>query len=243
MACVIGAPFQAIGLHRYPKSVNLQLTVIKSALWRRGMKMRRLYAIAAVMVILGILGISFLLSLVSGDADKYAQCKNSAVAGGADLGGPFELVNAQGQTVTDTDVITEPSLIYFGYTYCPDVCPLDVDRNASAVDILEGRGMSVTPIFISIDPKRDTPQVVGDFAANMHPKMIGLTGSPDQVIAASQAYRTYYKAHEADDSYYLVDHSTFSYLVMPGEGFVDFFRRELTPEQMADNLGCFIENQ
>jgi len=205
--------------------------------------MRRLYAIAAVIVALGFLAVMLFMGNRPETNDKYAQCKSSTIAGGADLGGPFELVNAQGQTVTDADVITEPSLIYFGYTFCPDVCPLDVARNASAVDVLAERGMSVTPIFISIDPARDTPEVVGEFADNMHPKMIGLTGSPEQVAAASAAYRTYYKAHEAVDDYYLVDHSTFSYLVMPGEGFVDFFRRDVTPDQMAEKIGCFIENQ
>jgi protein SCO1/2 len=205
--------------------------------------MTRIIAICAAVAALGFVAITYVIGFGFGEDDKYAQCKNSAVAGGADLGGPFELVNAAGQTVTDVDVITEPSLLYFGYTFCPDVCPLDVSRNAAATDVLEERGMSITPIFISVDPARDTPQVVGEFADNMHPKMIGLTGSPEQVKAASETYRTYYKAHEAVDDYYLVDHSTFSYLVMPGEGFVDFFRREITPDQMADTIGCFIENQ
>ena len=100
----------------------------------------------------------------------------------------------------------------------------------------------MTPLFISIDPNRDTPEVVGDFAFNMHEKMIGLTGSPEQVLAASQAYRTYYKAHPADDEYYLVDHSTFSYLVLPEHGFVEFFRREVGAEDMAQTVGCFIDN-
>jgi protein SCO1/2 len=76
----------------------------------------------------------------------------------------------------------------------------------------------------------------------MHEKMIGLTGSPEQVLAASQAYRTYYKAHPADDEYYLVDHSTFSYLVLPEHGFVEFFRREVGAEDMAQTVGCFIDN-
>ncbi|MEM5520810.1 SCO family protein [Sulfitobacter sp. AS59] len=205
--------------------------------------MNKILAIGAVVVAVGFVAISYVMGLNGDGDDKYAQCKNSAVAGGDNLGGPFELVNAEGQTVTDADVITEPSLLYFGYTFCPDVCPLDVARNASAVDVLAERGMSVTPVFISIDPARDTPEVVGDFADNMHPKMIGLTGSPEQVKAASEAYRTYYKAHDAEDEFYLVDHSTFSYLVMPGEGFVDFFRRDVTPEQMADKIGCFIDYQ
>jgi protein SCO1/2 len=207
------------------------------------MKMTRIVAICAAVVALGFLAITLFLGFGDDGDDKYAQCKNSAVAGGGDLGGPFELVNSVGQTVTDKDVITEPSLIYFGYTFCPDVCPLDVARNAGAIDVLAERGMSVTPVFISIDPARDTPEIVGEFADNMHPKMIGLTGSPEQVKAASMAYRTYYKAHEAEDEFYLVDHSTFSYLVIPGEGFVDFFRRDVTPDQMADKIECFIENQ
>ncbi len=205
--------------------------------------MTRLIAIGAVMIAAVFLGVTVFLGFRDGGADKYAQCRNTAIAGGGDLGGPFELVNAAGETVTDADVITEPSLIYFGYTYCPDVCPLDVDRNAGAVEELAERGMSVTPIFITVDPKRDTPEVIGEFASIMHPKMIGLTGSPEQIKAASDAYRTYYKVHDNGSDDYLVDHSTFSYLVMPGEGFVDFFRRELTPDQMADKITCFIESR
>ena len=178
----------------------------------------------------------------SADDDQFAQCRASQIAGGTDtIGGPFELINAAGETVTDRDVITEPSILYFGYTFCPDVCPLDTARNAEAVDLLAERGLSVTPIFISVDPERDTPEVVGDFAANLHERMIGLTGTPEQVKAASAAYRTYYKAQDSGDEYYLVDHSTFSYLVLPEQGFVEFFRRETSPEEMADAVACFID--
>ncbi len=201
------------------------------------MKIIAIAAFAVAVVFLGVIG--WMTLGVQGD-DKYAQCRSSTVAG--ELGGPFELVNGAGETVTDKDVITEPTLIYFGYTYCPDVCPLDVDRNAAAVEIMEERGQSVTPVFISIDPKRDTPDVVGEFADVMHPRMIGLTGTPEQVKAASQAYRTYYKAHPDVDGEYLVDHSTFSYLVMPDEGFVEYFRREVPPQELADKIGCFVDN-
>lgn len=191
-------------------------------------------------VVLG--GIAASVVLRTGGTDRFAQCRAGQVAGG-DIGGPFELVNAAGQTVTDADVITEPALIYFGYTFCPDVCPFDVARNAVAVDLLADRGVSVTPVFISVDPGRDTPEIVGQFAANLHPRMIGLTGSPDQVRAASQAYKTFYQVSgDPDDPYYLVDHSTMTYLVLPGDGFVDFFRRDTTPEQMADTVACFAAN-
>ena len=206
--------------------------------------MRKHIAIAAAIVAALVLIGTFFVSMRSTSGDAYAQCRTSAVAGGESLlGGPFELVNSAGETVTDRDVITEPSLLYFGYTYCPDVCPLDVDRNAAAVDILAERGHDVTPVFITVDPARDAPQVVGDFAENMHPKMIGLTGSDAQIRAASQAYRTYYKLHEPVDGEYLVDHSAFSYLVFPQDGFVEFFRRDLPPEQLADRMQCFLERR
>lgn len=204
--------------------------------------MTRLLAIfAALAVVLALAGI-WVFTLFGGTKDQFAQCRIGQVAGGSgQIGGPFTLVDKTGAQVTDTDVITEPSLVYFGYSFCPDVCPFDLSRNADATDVLQERGTSLTPIFISIDPERDTPEVVGDFAENLHEKMIGLTGTPAQVKAASQAYRTYYKAQPADDEFYLVDHSTFSYLVLPEHGFVEFFRREIQSEQMADTIQCFID--
>lgn len=203
--------------------------------------MTRVIAICAGIVAVVFVGAFAALTLFGGgDEDQFAQCRQGSVAGGA-LGGPFELVNGEGETVTDADVITEPTLIYFGYTFCPDVCPLDVDRNAIAVELLEERGKVVTPVFITIDPERDTPEVVKEFAGWMHPRMIGLTGSEEQIKAASQAYRTYYRKQPPVDGEYLVDHSTFSYLVMPEQGFVEFFRRELPPQQLADKIGCFVE--
>ncbi|REC57790.1 SCO family protein [Rhodosalinus sediminis] len=212
--------------------------------------MRRLSAIVTAGLIAGAAGAGaaaadgwFSGLFGGGQEDAFAECRGGQVAGGAgQIGGPFTLVNAEGETVTDEEVITEPSILYFGYTFCPDVCPLDTARNAAAVDILEERGHSVTPVFISVDPERDTPEVVGDFAANLHPKMVGLTGSPEQVKAASDAYRTFYNVRDAgEDEFYLVGHSTFSYLVLPEHGFVDFFRRDESPEAMADRVQCFIE--
>ncbi|WP_170481119.1 SCO family protein [Ruegeria arenilitoris] len=204
--------------------------------------MIRLYAILAAVVLAVGLGAMWLLTTGGKGDDKFAQCRTSQIAGGAAaIGGPFQLINAKGETVSDTDVITEPTLVYFGYTFCPDVCPFDMSRNAEAVDILAERGFSVTPLFISIDPDRDTPEVIGDYAFNLHERMIALTGSPEQVKAASQAYKTYYKAHDKSDEYYLVDHSTFTYLVTPQDGFIEFFNRNDTAEQMAEKVSCFLE--
>jgi protein SCO1/2 len=203
--------------------------------------MTKAYAIAALAAIVALLGATWYVTLGRGSDDQFAACRTSAIAGGtASIGGPFELVNAQGQTVTDADVITKPSLVYFGYTFCPDVCPLDNARNADAIDLMVDRGLDVQPVFISIDPDRDTPEVVGEFAGYMHERMIGLTGSLEQVTAVSKAYRTYFRKQDSDDEYYLVDHSTFTYLVLPEHGFVEFFRRGDTAEQIAERAACFI---
>jgi len=164
------------------------------------------------------------------------------VGGAGDIGGPFTLVDEDGKAVTDKSVLAKPALVYFGYSFCPDVCPLDSARNAEAVDLLKAKGMDVTPVFITIDPERDTPAVLKDFTANLHPDMIGLTGTPEQVQAASRAYKIYYKKQDSGDQYYTMDHSTFTYLMLPGTGFADFFTRDDTAQQIADRAACFIEN-
>ncbi|MQQ08185.1 SCO family protein [Epibacterium sp. SM1979] len=204
--------------------------------------MTRIYAILAATVAVGGLAAAWYTTQQQ-TTELFANCRTSSIAGGAGaIGGPFELVNAKGEQVTDTDVITEPTLIYFGYTFCPDVCPLDTARNAEAVDLLADQGVSTTPVFISIDPERDTPEVVGDFAYNLHEKMVGLTGSPEQVKAASQAYKTFYQKQDGDPEYYLVNHSTYTYLVLPEHGFVEFFKRDETAEKMAERVSCFVES-
>lgn len=206
--------------------------------------MTRTLAIAASVSVIALLGATYYFTQMRGGGDGFDQCRSAAVAGGSGaIGGDFTLVDETGQTVTSAEVLAQPSLIYFGYTFCPDVCPLDNVRNAEAVDILEQRGVMVQPVFISIDPARDTPEVMAEFTDYMHPRMLGLTGSPEQVKAASTAYRTYYKAQEAEEGaedYYLVDHSTFTYLTLPDHGFVEFFRRDISAEDMADTVQCFV---
>lgn len=203
--------------------------------------MTRLIALIASIAALALLVVTYVYTRPN-DGDQFAQCRATSIAGGAGaIGGPFELMTAQGEMVTDKDVITEPTLVYFGYTFCPDVCPFDLARNADAMDILDGKGDTVNGLFITIDPARDTPEVVGDYAGAFHDRITGLTGTPDQISTASKAYKTYYKAHAAEDEFYLVDHSTFTYLMLPEVGFVDFFRRDVSAEAMAERVGCFID--
>ena len=189
-------------------------------------------------VSLGAMLLGFAILVFRGSTHA-AACSATAVAGGA-IGGPFTLVTEDGVEVSEADVITEPTIIYFGYSFCPDVCPIDSARNAAAVDILDEFGKSVTPIFITIDPLRDTVEVISDYTENFHPKMIGLTGTEAQVKAAAKEYRVVFSKADDDPEYYLMNHSVFSYFVTPEDGFVEFFRREDSPEQVADRIACHL---
>lgn len=203
--------------------------------------MTKLYIGVAAAAVAAMIGGAAAWTWLRAPDDRFAVCRGGVIAGGtAAIGGPFTLVSETGTTVTEADVITRPTLVYFGYTFCPDVCPLDALRNADAADILAERGEDVGLVFISVDPERDTPERMAEFTDFMHPDMVGLTGTPEQVQAASRAYRTYYRKHDDDHEFYLVDHSTFTYLVFPDEGFVEFYRRETTPEEMADSVSCYI---
>ena len=180
--------------------------------------------------------------LMTPDDDGLSACRATAVAGAGAIGGPFELTSETGARVTDAQVIDGPALIYFGYTFCPDVCPVDAARNADAATILaEDHGLSVRPVFITVDPRRDTPEVLTEFTDALHPEMLGLTGSEDDVKAAVRGYKAFASVPaEPEDDFYLVDHSAFTYLMLPEIGFAEVYRREVSPEDMAESLACYI---
>ncbi|MDO5632544.1 MAG: SCO family protein [Paracoccus sp. (in: a-proteobacteria)] len=175
--------------------------------------------------------------------DPYAGCRQSVVSGGMDsFGTDFTLTNQDSQRVSYADVFTKPSLLYFGYTFCPDVCPMDSARNAEAADLLAGQGKDVQTVFITVDPKRDTPEALRDFTALFSDDMIGLTGTDQEIADVNRGWRNYYRAQDADgDDYYLVDHMTNTYLVLPGTGTVEFFGRDVTPADMAQRTACFLD--
>ena len=196
--------------------------------------------VGAVCIAVFLISASVYILFFNNNGNGFSKCRAGQVAG--NIGGSFSLINEDGIVVTDIDVIKGPSLIYFGYTFCPDICPLDTYRNAEAVTLLEEDGYDVTPIFITFDPVRDTPEVLKQFTDYMHPKMVGLTGSIDEIKKVAKKYRVYFKKQNTDDpENYLVDHTAFTYLVLPEIGFVDFFRRELTAEQLAEKVSCFIK--
>ena len=201
--------------------------------------MTKLAATASALALVALVGATAAYTYLK----PLPDCGGNSVAGGsAAIGGPFELLDGAGRTVTDTDVIDGPTLVYFGYTFCPDVCPFDVARNALAVDLLDEMGHDVTPVFVTIDPARDTVEIVDQYAEDMHPKMIALTGSDEQVRAAAQAYRVFYAKGTGEGDFYLMDHSTFTYLMFPDTGLATYFSRTSSPEEMATETACHIGN-
>lgn len=203
--------------------------------------MQKIYAfIGAAALGALVLGSLVAVRFAGTSPDEFAECRSDTVVGGQ-IGGPFTLVDGQGREVTDQQVLAKPSLVYFGYTSCADVCPLDNTRNAAVADILAEKGYDVTPVFISVDPARDTPQIMQDYASNMSPRMIGLTGSEAQVKAAAQAYKVFYNIPNPQDEYYSVDHTTFTYLMLPGQGFMDLFDRDTTEEEISRRVACYLD--
>ena len=160
-----------------------------------------------------------LLALASACSPAGGEAQRPPLEG-ARIGGDFALVDKAGKPVRFHDFAGKYRIVYFGYTYCPDVCPLDVQhlmqgyaRFAKAEPEVAAR---VQPLFVSIDPARDTPQAVGEFAAAFSPKLIGLTGSEAQVAAAAKAFAAYYqKGAATGDGGYLMDHSRIAYLMGP----------------------------
>jgi len=153
------------------------------------------------------------------------------------LGGPFSLVDQDGKPVTDADFRGEYMLVYFGFTYCPDICPSELvkmDRIVSTVD--KSVGPVVRPIFISVDPRRDSVSQLKYYARDFHPRMACLTGTPGQVAQAAKAYRVYFNNADQDDEEdmdYLVDHSIVIYLMDKEGKFLDFFTQTMEAEEVV----------
>lgn len=202
--------------------------------------MTRVVAIAASALVMLMLVVAGLVALRGGPGAHVADCGDGIVLGDAAsaIGGPFALIDGDGRTVTEADVVTGPTLIYFGYSFCPDICPADMMRNALAIDLLAERGVETGLVFITIDPERDTPEAASAFARDIHPAAFGLSGGAEQIAAAAKAYRVYYRKAGEDPEHYLMDHSTFTYLAAPGQPFVTFYRSDATPEAIADSVAC-----
>ena len=170
--------------------------------------------------------------------------RQNAQYGKPKVGGPFELVDSEtGKTVTDADFQGKFMILYFGFTHCPDVCPDELEKMASAiqkVDAISGVGSMVTPVFITVDPQRDTAEAVKTYIKEFHPRFVGLTGSQEQVDRVAKAYRVYVSKGDmgvnGSEDDYLVDHSIFFFFMDPEGTFHDFFGRNSTADDIADKI-------
>jgi cytochrome oxidase Cu insertion factor (SCO1/SenC/PrrC family) len=158
--------------------------------------------------------------------------------GTALVGGPFSLTNQDGKRVTDQDFRGKYMLIFFGFTFCPDVCPGELQVMSAALDELGPEADKIQPIFITIDPARDTPEAMKIYVSNFHPRMVGLTGSEEDIAAVAKAYRVYYaKAKDSEGKPdYLMDHSTILYLMGPDGKFVKHFTFGTDAKALAQGL-------
>ena len=162
----------------------------------------------------------------------------------ARIGGPFTLVDGSGHVVTDRDLRGRYVLVYFGYTFCPDVCPTTLATIAGALERLEKRADRLQPVFITVDPQRDTPKVVASYAAAFSPRILGLTGSPEQVARVAGEYRVYYAKHRtgAGPDDYTMDHSSIIYLMDPNGRFVAPIPADESAPKMAADIARHMGN-
>jgi cytochrome oxidase Cu insertion factor (SCO1/SenC/PrrC family) len=158
------------------------------------------------------------------------------------VGGPFALIDHTGKQRTEADFRGRFLLIYFGFTYCPDVCPTDLQAIGLALDQLGAAGDAIQPLFITLDPERDTPQLLADYVRSFHPRLIGLSGDATSIRQAARAYKVYYaKSARADGSDYTVDHSGYIYLMDRAGQYLGFFPPGTPPDRMADVIRPLVE--
>ena len=188
-------------------------------------------------LLLGAVAAFLLLSLGGGAALWIASRGSDASFGtGPAIGGAFTLTASDGSTVTDQTYRGKWLLIYFGYTYCPDACPTSLNEISQAVAKLGGKADQVQPLFITIDPERDTPKVMADYVRAFDAHIIGLTGTPTQIAAVAKEFRVYYQRQKTDDGSYLMDHTSLIYVINPRGQFVRMFPGDMTGDRMARYL-------
>lgn len=163
-------------------------------------------------------------------------------SGKALVGGPFKLIDQSGKDVTDKDFRGRYMLVFFGFTHCPDICPAELQVMSAALDQLGGKADQVVPIFITLDPERDTPDAIADYVKHFGANFVGLTGSPEAVAAAAKAYRVAYAKVEeegAPDSY-TVDHSALVYLMGTDGAYITHFAYGTSADKMAETMARYL---
>ena len=170
------------------------------------------------------------------ESEKVPGLGRVVSTGQADIGGPFRLTDHTGKSVSDADFRGRYMLIYFGYSFCPDVCPTTLAVMAQALEKLGDRSQRIAPILITIDPERDTPKVLEDYVKAFGPSFVGLTGSADEIKAVEKKYRVYAVKKPLEGGNYGMDHSSVIYLMGPDGKLVSFYDEAISPDDLAKEL-------
>lgn len=194
------------------------------------------FRLAAVALTAAIVGGAAALAILPGPREQIARTLPST--GKALVGGPFTLVDHTGKQVTDKDFRGRFMLVYFGFTYCPDVCPSGLQVMSAALDKVGAKADQITPIFITVDAERDTPAQLAQYVSSFHPRLVGLTGSQEQVTAATKAYRVVAKKVEDPKSTagYTFDHTSLIYLMDRDGGYIAHFTHATPVDRIAERL-------
>lgn len=198
------------------------------------MRLRLLGLVAAGFAAGGLVG----LWMIPGALDRLQAPTQAVSIGKADVGGPFTLTDHTGRQVTDKDFRGQYMLVFFGFTFCPDVCPSGLQVMAAALDQLGQKAERITPLFISVDPERDTPEQLAMYVSSFHPRLVGLTGTPEEIQNVAKAYRVYYRKvkDEKSTAEYTVDHTSIIYLMGPEGEFIAHFTHATPVATMAEKL-------
>ncbi len=164
----------------------------------------------------------------------------TTVSGQVAIGGPFELVDQDGQKVTQESFVGEPTLVFFGFTHCPDICPTTLFEMSQLFEALGPDASKVTGLFITVDPERDTPEAMKSYLGSFHPSIQALTGTPEQVAAVIKAYRAYAKKVPTQDGDYTMDHTAIVYLMGKDGAFIAPFNLKRPPAEAAAELRRYL---
>ena len=204
------------------------------------MRIRRIAIVIAALGLIAATGVVAAMYVTDRDVREVAR-----EATAPEVGGPFSLIDHTGRAVTDADYDGKLKVVYFGFTYCPDICPTGLYKISQALDALSAGVEHVQPLFISVDPERDTVEVMADYVANFHPSFVGLTGSLEQIDAVAKAYFVYYakvypEGSEGSDDY-LVDHSAFTFLMGPSGKFLEALPHGVTADELAAKIRTHLD--
>ena len=168
---------------------------------------------------------------------EFASCGiNTSVKSFKSFNKDFNLIHEDGFLISRKQLIDQPSLIYFGYTYCPDICPFDLMRNAQVVELLKNENIKIKPIFITLDPNRDNLEILKEYTDFHHKDMIGLTGSEKEIDRIKKIFMIYSQMPNDTSGDYVINHSTFSYFILPDVGLVTYFTRKDKVEKMSNTI-------